>query len=62
MKTRIDIITESVDALKACYNHYADEPINEGLLIKLKIEMNDRLPNNIPTKEWGKADCNLNVG
>lgn len=44
MKTRNEVIIESVNALQAYYNHYADQPITEDLLSVLKIEMNRWLP------------------
>jgi len=52
MKTRKEIIVESIGALRACYNYYSDEPITDELLNAVHEQMNYRVPLEIETKEW----------
>jgi len=52
MKTRREIIEESVMALEACYNYYVDNPVEEALLSRLRTILEMEVPDEITTTEW----------
>jgi hypothetical protein len=52
MKTRNEIIVESVNALRACYNYYSDEPLGSDVASALFACLSRTLPREIPTEQW----------
>jgi len=54
MKTRNEIITESVNALRACFNYYSDIPLPVLVASAVDSCLRRTLPHNIPTEQWQK--------
>lgn len=52
MKTRNEILNESVDVLQACYNYYSDVPIRHEVLKAIREALEVRVPPNIETTKW----------
>ena len=51
-KTRSDIITEMVNAAKACYQYYSDNELSPEVERRLVEVLEADLPQAIPTTEW----------
>jgi hypothetical protein len=54
MKTRDEIITECVGALRACYNYYADVALNEDTAERVRQMLDRTFPEDIATEDWAK--------
>ena len=54
MKTRDEIITECVGALRACYNYYADKPLDAFTAVSVDDLLTEILPATITTEDWQK--------
>jgi len=50
-KTRNDIIRESVNALRACFNYYSDVPLPDSVSSALDSCLRRTLPQTIPTEQ-----------
>lgn len=53
-KTRGDLLAECTAAAVACYNYYADKPLDPKRIDKLKQAMGRILPERQTTKRWSK--------
>ena len=49
-KRRGDVIDECVNALVACWNHYSDTSLSDGMIFNLKIQLRETLPKTIKTE------------
>ncbi len=49
---RWEIISECANAVKACYNHYSDIPMNNGKLIALTVFLDSNFPDTIKTTQY----------
>ena len=58
MKTRDEIITECVRALRACYNYYADVALNEYTAECVRQMLDQTFPEDIATEDWAKLADN----
>lgn len=54
MKTRNEIITECVGAMRACFNYYSDNPLPPTVASAVFAALSRTLPNKIPTDQWQK--------
>lgn len=52
MKTRKEIIRECVQAATACWNHYADESLNQHHQDRLLFAIDEKMPQRVSTKDW----------
>ena len=51
---RDKLITACVEALRACYNYYADKPLDAYVTDSLSDVLGEILPQTITTEDWQK--------
>ena len=52
MKTRKEIVQECAQAAAACWNHYADEPLDQTHRGWLLYAVDANMPQSVSTKDW----------
>ena len=52
MKTREEIVRECAQAATACWNHYADEPLNWVHQDQLVWVIDETMPQSVSTEDW----------
>lgn len=52
MKTRKEIVRECAQAAAACWNHYADESLNQTHRDRLLWVVDQTMPQSVTTEEW----------